>query len=180
MQNPVLATAMTEAIQKAGLPTMPVIERVWRFMKDHPGKTPSDIALTLKIKLVYVYTALYHLRDGGQAKATKDLEFIPKAGKKAFVTRWTALGNEYEQNPPKLRAVRAKKRAYKRGDSQAVQAKTAPATVAVDVDVGKLTYKPETGTVEAPSVTAIIQLVEQMRFIDVIRLRDLLNKRFGG
>lgn len=95
-----MTNQLTNALVKAGFPSMPVTKRIWLWLKDHPDHTADEIATALQFKKSSTYVALLDLTSRGMVSRRKVKR---RSALRGFSTNGTfeyaAIGAEYELLP---------------------------------------------------------------------------------
>lgn len=100
-------STLTAAFKDAGYKLPPLKKRVWLWLKDHPGKTPSDVCHVFAASGCdpqAVRTQIWELHARGMIKVREAFD----ARLKGYVRELECLGEEYELLPRerKLRSER--------------------------------------------------------------------------
>ena len=150
-------TAMETALRTAGVPVPSKMQRLWQWVKDHPGKTTRDVAAATGINHDVASISMRNMAKRGSMRNELTVEFSPKAGHDVRVARFYALGDTYATWGPGAKTVAKKHKA----------APTPPVMLVPPA--------PALSPVEAALAT-----VMQMKVADVLELRKRLDKLLGG
>lgn len=69
-----MATAIKTALKKAGVPTRPINQQVWQFLKDSGTHNANAVAKALKIPANNASSTMGQMRDRGMVTSTMELD----------------------------------------------------------------------------------------------------------
>lgn len=94
-------TALSIALQAAGVPTKPMNERVWLWLRDHPRTDAKAVGAALSLSGNLAYSTLHELENRGMV--TTDLESRRCKVAKGYGTRqvkvYSTIGTVWERLP---------------------------------------------------------------------------------
>lgn len=173
-----MTNQLTNALVKAGFPSMPLNKRIWLWVKDHPDRTTHDISAAIGINHNRASVALLDLASRGMVTRRKVKRRTSK-GSMASTFEYAACIGEFELLPVRksFEPEKSGRRRAGRPPSKANQAANDSVTAALKAPAGIAAIPSVNPAAAAQPVSAISSHGIQPKLIDVkpLPLKDAFS-----